>query len=348
MLVIPCDPAGAQGTPEPPISPKSEQDCENWRDEYNRYLDQQRDELNQCDRANDNVPVQKWVRMNLCSRPPIEISERTACVPIYMRRDCDIENFAPKIHACFAAVPRTKDASKSEDLSRDLLKKTATGVPDVAASYAMRMAGYLGGPAVKLAVKGYNATALLNQISKAYDPKQPVLQRLQAISNLASTASPASNPFSQDLLSTAIAGLVATNEAALSTLLQDLDALSAEVGSDNEAAARRAIEQAQAEAARAVARRRLSEARARARASQAQMPLKEQAPAQSLPTQPPAETPLFTKCKYYKMCVATCPGNPYFPCGQSDSCDGSQSDCLRGCERGQNRRLGRGVCETEN
>ena len=136
------------------------------------------------------------------------------------------------LNSCFAQAREAQNAGKGDDPSHDLLSKTANGVPDVASTNAMRMANLLAdqGQAsaskslVQSAIKAYGTAGTIDDLHKVYDPSQPPAQRLAAISGLLSDKALGNNPLAQDMLKTALTGLVDTNQSALDGLLRDLEA----------------------------------------------------------------------------------------------------------------------------
>ena len=175
----------------------------------------------------------------------------------------------------------TEHASEPKDLSRELLNKTVSGVPAVAATNAMRMTnlaaeqGWVSpskAALIQSAVSAYKANDFISKLYKMYDPAQSLSQKLAALAGLvpdtAKLAASAGlvadtpfgqNPLAQDMLKTAIAGLTATSQTALDSLVQELNAISSEIGRDNEADARRAIDEAKAEQDSRARERRLAD-----------------------------------------------------------------------------------------
>jgi hypothetical protein len=256
------------------VNPKSEQECESWKADYYGYLKQQENDLQQCMRANDSATtVQSWVSADICSA--IRINFPPPCASLASQWHCDSTKFGSLLNTCFAAARQAKDAAKENDPSRDLLSKTADGVPKVAGTNAMRMADLLADQgqasaskaAIQSAIKAYKTTDFISSLYKAYDPSQPPAQRLAAITGFMSKAAIGNNPLAQDMLKTALTGLIDTNQTALDRLLRDLDAFSAQIGQENAAAVRQAIEEAKAEEARRANERRTAEEAAKRRAA---------------------------------------------------------------------------------
>jgi hypothetical protein len=80
--------------------------------------------------------------------------------------------------------------------------------------------------AVQSAVKAYNTADFIGNLRKLYDPKQSLQEKLQTLVGLVPDPAFRNNPLAQDMLNTAIAGLVATNQIALDNLVRELDAFS--------------------------------------------------------------------------------------------------------------------------
>jgi hypothetical protein len=238
-------------------------------------------------------------------------------------------------------------ASQPKDLSRDLLNKTASGIPGVAATNAMRMAnlaaeqGWVSpskAALIQSATKAYNTTDFMSDLYKLYDPSQSIQEKLRTLAGLVPDTAFANNLLAQDMLKTAIEGLTATSQTALESLVQELDTFSSEIAHDNEAAASRAIEQAKAEAARLARQRRLAEERASVRAAAERDRARQSTvagppPAISLPVR--SSQPAVPACANRefngKPCAAEC-FKPHFGDAPVEiSTVGSVSECLDVC-----------------
>jgi hypothetical protein len=226
--------AFADGGPKPPISPKSEKECDTWRAEYKAYLDQLHASYQQCS-GSDNTPVGNWVPGFSCTAQVVKVPPQ--CASISSQWDCEVMKFGPTLNACYAAAREADNASKSDELSRDLLNKTASGVPDVAGSNAMRMANLLADQgkataskaAVQSAIKAYDTTDFIGKFYKLYDPKQSLSEKLKTLADLVPDTAFGKNLLAQDMLKTAIAGLTVTNQTALDKLVKELNTFSAQV-----------------------------------------------------------------------------------------------------------------------
>lgn len=254
--------AFADGGPEPPVNPKSTRECDNWMEEYHGYLNQLSESRWQCFRDNSHIPVHEWISAG-CG--PVQVAEPPPCVDIVEQHSCEVQKFGPMITACRAAAHEAESASKPDDLSHDLLAQTASGVPRVAATNAMRMANLLANQGelgasksalIQSAAKAYGTTAFFNKFYTLYDPGQSLDQKLRALARLVPDTAFGKNLLAQDMLKTALAGLTATNQTALDNLVRELNAFSARIARDNEAASHRAVEEAKAEQDRRAAERR--------------------------------------------------------------------------------------------
>jgi hypothetical protein len=229
-------------------------------------------------------------------------------------------------------------ASQPKDLSRDLLSKTASGVPGVAGTNAMRMANLLADQGemsaskaalIQGAIKAYKTTDFMSNLYKLYDPNQSLQEKLKTLAGLVPDTAFGKNPLAQDMLKTAIAGLTATSQTALDSLIHELDAFSSEIRRDNEAAASRAIEQAKAEAARLSRQRRLAAERANASPPRVQTPVVHPPSEPSMPAQ---FSPPVRHCKYNEgFCERECPKPGFGEMANILEGAPTLSDCFRVC-----------------
>ncbi len=240
--------------------------------------------------------------------------------------------------------------SQPKDLSRDLLNKTASGVPGVAGTNAMRMANLLAeqgqmspskAALIQGAIKAYKTNDFMSNLYKLYEPNQSLQEELKTLAGLVPDTAFGNNVLAQDMLNTAIAGLTATSQTALDSLVQELDAFSSEIGRDNEAAARRAIDEAKAEQDRRARERRSAEEAERRRVAR-ERPLAQERP--KAPP-PPVQTPVIRqssapslppvhRCKYPEnegFCERECPKTGFGQAANFLEGNPTLSDCFRVC-----------------
>jgi hypothetical protein len=229
-------------------------------------------------------------------------------------------------------------ASQAKGLSRDLLNKTASGVPGVAGTNAMRMAnlaaeqGWVSpskAALIQSAIKAYKTTDFMSNLYKLYDRNQSLQEKLKTLAGLVPDMAFGKNLLAQEMLKTAIAGLTATSQTALDSLIDELDAFSSEIRRDNEAAASRAIEQAKAEAARLSRQRRLAAERANASPPRVQTPVVRPS---SEPRMPAQFSPPVRHCKYNEgFCERECPKPGFGEMANILEGATTLSDCFRVC-----------------
>jgi hypothetical protein len=194
------------------------------------------------------------------------------------------------------------------------------------------------------AIKAYNTTDFMSNLYKLYDPNQSLPEKLKTLAGLVPDTAFAKNLLAQDMLKTAIAGLTATSQTALDSLVQELDAFSSEIGRDNEAAARRAIDETKAEKDQRERERRLAEEAERRRAARERRLAEERAKAASPPVQTPVVrpssepsmpaqfSPPVRHCKYNEgFCERECPKPGFGEMANILEGNPTLSDCFRVC-----------------
>jgi hypothetical protein len=228
--------------------------------------------------------------------------------------------------------------SQPHDLSRELLNKTASGVAGVAATNAMRMANVLAdqgemsaskGAIVQGTINAYKTTDFMSNLYKLYDPNQSLQEKLKTLAGLVPDTAFGKNLLAQDMLKTAIAGLTATSQPAMDSLVRELESSSSEIRRDNEAAALRATEQARAEVARLSRQRRLAAERANASPSRVQTPV---VGPPSEPSMPAQFSHPVRHCRYNEgFCERECPKPGFGEMANILEGAPTLSDCFRVC-----------------
>lgn len=226
--------AHSQSMPAAPANPKTRQDCEDYRNEFQSYLRDGHKRVQECLSSSRSDPITQWVQSSGCSGISMQVPPE--CKADREQIECASDSFLPSYRECLGKV--ASNANGVDSIQRKLMLDTAAGVPKSATSQGLKMAGLLAGQGNLSTSKELIATIAKGSLwmrekngnLKQLKSSTPMIERLSWVIGKA----PSNKGLSKELLSVSIKGLNTVSKDALDELASQIDQFSKSIEQDHQ------------------------------------------------------------------------------------------------------------------